>query len=140
MGKEFNTLREGLMEARASYKDVRDWVFDKLENTELDSEEMKKQFEKKFGRSKVKDFEKAVDEYLGEDVGEEDLVVTEATDPKMQKRVLRALNNSDVQISASTRGHPSTKSDFVLHVYSKKEDENVAFILGVDEVAGDYMS
>lgn len=48
----------------SSYKEVQKWVFDKLENSDMDSEEMMKQFIKKFGQGAVKHYEKALSEYM----------------------------------------------------------------------------
>lgn len=63
--KTFADIRENLAtEAAVSYSKARDWVFDKLENTEMDSGQMKAGFIKKFGRENVKHYERAVSEYM----------------------------------------------------------------------------
>ena len=65
--KSFENIRNGdtgLNEASASYSDVRKWVFDKLENTEMHSGEMRAAFKKKFGDENIKMFERAVSEYM----------------------------------------------------------------------------
>lgn len=48
----------------ASYSKVRDWVFNKLENSDMDSDEMRKEFVKAFGRGAMRHYEKAVSEYM----------------------------------------------------------------------------
>lgn len=64
--KEFvnESAEESVNEAKSSYKDVRKWVFDKLENSDMDSEEMEKEFIKKFGKASKADYEKALSEYM----------------------------------------------------------------------------
>lgn len=43
---------------------IREWVFDKLENTELDKDEMEQEFIKKFGKQNLDQYEAALSEYL----------------------------------------------------------------------------
>ena len=63
--KSFAEIRENLTtEAAASYSVMRNWVFDHLENTEMDSGQMKAAFIKKFGKENVKHYERAVSEYM----------------------------------------------------------------------------
>ena len=53
-----------ISEKKSSYEDIRDWVFDKLENSDMDSDEMKKACIKKFGKGSEDDYENAVSEYM----------------------------------------------------------------------------
>lgn len=55
-------LQQSLEEAKLNYDDVLSWVGDKMENSDMDIDEMRKAFIKKYGRGAAKHFEKAVDE------------------------------------------------------------------------------
>lgn len=46
----------------ANYSKMRDWVFDKMENSDMDIDQMRAAFVKKFGRNATRYFEAAVDE------------------------------------------------------------------------------
>lgn len=61
--KTFNEMRQSLTE-RAGYQEVRQWVFDHLENTDMTSDQMKSAFRKKFGDANDHDYERAVSEYM----------------------------------------------------------------------------
>ena len=59
------SFREFLNENKAaSYKEVQKWVFAMLEDSDLDSDEMKKEFIKKFGKVNLKHYEAALSEYM----------------------------------------------------------------------------
>lgn len=60
--KTFAEIRTTINEASSS--DMRNWVFDHLENTEMDSGQMKAAFIKKFGKENLKSYEKYVSEYV----------------------------------------------------------------------------
>jgi hypothetical protein len=57
-------IKNALTERKASPTEMRDWVFDKLENTDMTSSETKKAFTKQFGSSNIKHYTNAVSEYL----------------------------------------------------------------------------
>ena len=90
MSKLFTAVRESLNEA-VKYSDIRKWVFDKIENTEMDSDEMKKAFAKKFGKQNADQLEKAVSEFLGESVQ-----VNEATYNEVEEWVFDKLENTEM--------------------------------------------
>lgn len=59
------SFREFLSESKpAKYNDVRKWVFAQLEDSDMDSEEMEKEFIKKFGKDNLKHYEAALSEYM----------------------------------------------------------------------------
>lgn len=59
------SFKEYITEAKkADYKTVRKWVFDKLENSDMDSEEMEKAFVKEYGKAALSHYEKALSEYM----------------------------------------------------------------------------
>lgn len=43
---------------------MRDWVFDKLENSEMDVDELRAAFKKKFGSSKMKQLDDLMSEFM----------------------------------------------------------------------------
>jgi peptidoglycan hydrolase CwlO-like protein len=55
----------GIILSEASYNKMRDWVFDKMENSNMDIDQMRDAFAKKYGKQNVKHMEKAVNEYEG---------------------------------------------------------------------------
>lgn len=52
-----------IMEA-VNYNKVRNWVFDKLENSEMDVDELRAAAEKKFGKGVGKHVERAMSEMM----------------------------------------------------------------------------
>jgi len=61
--KSFADVRHNLHE-RAGYTEVRKWVFDHLENTDMTADQMKAAFRKKFGDANDHDYERAISEYM----------------------------------------------------------------------------
>lgn len=78
MAKSLSQIQTELTEGKkVKYKDVQKWVFDKLENSDLDSTEMEKEFISKFGKENLKHYEAAVTEYLGESTDNTDDTLNE---------------------------------------------------------------
>jgi len=58
-------IEENLDEAnQPSYSSMRNWVFRRLENTNMTSSQMKQEFVKKYGSQNLKSYERAVSEYM----------------------------------------------------------------------------
>lgn len=56
------SIRSSLQEAKHDYADVVSWVGDKMNNTQMDIDQMRAAFVKKFGRGMIRYFDAAVDE------------------------------------------------------------------------------
>lgn len=64
---ELNNLVEAaidVMEGRTEDQ-MRQFVFDKMENSDMSSDDLQKAFVKKFGKRNEKHFDKFVDEFMG---------------------------------------------------------------------------
>lgn len=62
--KTFHQLSEEISLNEANYKQVQQFVFDKLENSDMDVDQLEAAVIKKFGRSAKKHMEKAMSEYM----------------------------------------------------------------------------
>ncbi len=58
MGLNLNAINE------ASSNQMRDWVYSHLEDSDMDVDEMKAAFAKKFGKNNMKHFDKFASDYM----------------------------------------------------------------------------